>query len=93
MLQTPLRTKIKQVLIESLGLEGMTPEMIEDQAPLFGDPEEGGLGLDSIDALEMMVVFEKEFGISIDIETLDLEALSSIANLETFLQKFQPAKE
>jgi acyl carrier protein len=86
--QTPIRTRIKESLIANLGLDGLTPEQISDHTPLFGDAVEGGLGLDSIDALEMMVVFEKEFGITIDIEKVDLEALATVASLESFLLGF-----
>ena len=76
------RTKIKRVIIESLGLEGMTPVDIDDQALLFG---EEGLGLDSVDALELMVVFEKDFGLSIDTEDIDPEAFATVESLEAFI--------
>ena len=51
---------LKQEIIEALNLEEMTPEDIETDAPLFG---EDGLGLDSIDALELIVLVEKKYGI------------------------------
>ena len=50
--------ELKQQLIEVLNLEEMTPEDIDAEAPLFGD----GLGLDSIDALEIIVLLEKKYG-------------------------------
>ncbi len=53
--------KIKQLIIQRLKLVDMTPEMIENDAPLFGE----GLGLDSIDALELVLGLEKEFGVII----------------------------
>src|SRR4030066_2566138 len=53
--------KIKQLIITRLKLVDMTPEMIENNAPLFGE----GLGLDSIDALELVLGLEKEFGVII----------------------------
>jgi acyl carrier protein len=80
-----MRARIKTVIIESLGLEGMTPEMIEDEAPLFGD----GLGLDSVDALELMVVLEKDFGVQIDNQEIDPEAFASVASLERFVRQLQ----
>ncbi|HVS65593.1 MAG TPA: phosphopantetheine-binding protein [Thermoanaerobaculia bacterium] len=80
-----IRERIKAVIIESLGLEGMTPEMIEDDAPLFGD----GLGLDSVDALELMVVLEKDFGVQIDNQEIDPEAFASVASLERFIRELQ----
>jgi acyl carrier protein len=57
----PLIEKIKQLIIQRLKLEDMTSEMIETDAPLFGE----GLGLDSIDALELVLGLEKEFGVII----------------------------
>lgn len=85
------RARIKRVIIDTLGLEGLTPDMIEDDAPLFGPPdaEGGGLGLDSIDALELLVVFEKDFGVSVETEEIDLEAFSCVASLEAFVRRFQ----
>jgi acyl carrier protein len=58
-------TEIKAKIIESLKLQDMTPERIGDDDPLFGS----GLGLDSIDALELVVMLEKNYNIVIqDIE-------------------------
>jgi len=51
--------KLKEQIIEALKLDDLTPEEIDSQAPLFGD----GLGLDSIDALEIIVLLEKQYGI------------------------------
>ena len=58
--------KVKQLIVERLRLTDMTPEAIETDAPLFGE----GLGLDSIDALELVLGLEKEFGVVVpDAET------------------------
>ena len=57
-----LETKLKSQLIEALNLEEMTPEDIDTEAPLFGDE---GLGLDSIDALEIILLLDKEYGIKL----------------------------
>ena len=58
-------TELKKKIIESLRLQDVTPDQIGDDEPLFGT----GLGLDSIDALELVVMLEKEYGIVIkDIE-------------------------
>ena len=54
-----LIVKVKQMIIDSLRIEGMSPDEIDTDAPLFGD----GLGLDSIDALQLVVAMEKEFGV------------------------------
>ncbi|MDD3462128.1 MAG: phosphopantetheine-binding protein [Sulfurospirillaceae bacterium] len=54
--------KLKEILIENLKLEDMTPEDIDDETPLFG---EDGLGLDSVDSIELVLSVDKEFGIKI----------------------------
>jgi len=51
---------LKLQVIEALNLDGMTPDDINDEDPLFGDE---GLGLDSIDVLELIVLMEKNYGI------------------------------
>ncbi len=62
-----LKKEIKDVIISSLELEDITPEDIDDSAPLFGE----GLGLDSIDALELGVALKKKFGIKFSSENSD----------------------
>ena len=57
-----LIVELKQHIIEALNLEEMTPDDIDTDAPLFG---EDGLGLDSIDALELIVLMEKRYGIKL----------------------------
>lgn len=54
--------KLKAQLIEALNLEEITPEDIDPEAPLFGDD---GLGLDSIDALEIILLLDKDYGIKL----------------------------
>jgi len=51
--------QVKQLIIDSLRIEGMSPEEIDTDGPLFGE----GLGLDSIDALQLVVAMEKDFGV------------------------------
>ena len=53
--------ELKEHLIEELNLEEMTPADIDEEAPLFGD----GLGLDSIDALEVILILEKYYGVKL----------------------------
>ena len=53
---------LKEVLIKNLKLEDMTPEDIDDTLPLFG---EEGLGLDSVDSIELVLTVDKEFGVKI----------------------------
>ena len=77
-----LANELKVRIIESLRLEDITPEQIDDDAPLFGE----GLGLDSIDALELVAMLENSYGIVIK----DLEegrpAFQSVRVLATFIQ-------
>ncbi len=79
--QTALKRKLKELLIERLKFEDMTPEDIGDDEPLF----EGGLGLDSIDALEIVVMLESEFGLKIKNEGAARESFRSIATLAQFI--------
>ena len=60
-----LKNEIKEVIISSLQLEDIKPENIVDSEPLFGD----GLGLDSIDALELGVALKKKFGVKFSAES------------------------
>ncbi len=57
-----LKNSIKQLIIDSLELEDIKPEDIDNNAPLFGD----GLGLDSIDALELGLAIKKKYKIQLD---------------------------
>lgn len=78
--------ELKTKIIESLKLQDITPEQIEDDAPLFGT----GLGLDSIDALELVVLLEKEYGIVIkDIEE-GRPAFRSVKTLAEFIEAKRP---
>lgn len=58
----PIENEIKMVIIESLDLEDMSIDDIDSEAPLFGE----GLGLDSIDALELGLALKKKFDIKLD---------------------------
>jgi acyl carrier protein len=79
---TDLKRKLKELLIERLKFEDMTPDDIDDDAPLFG----GGLGLDSIDALEIVVMLESEFGIKVKNETAARDYFLSIATLAAYVE-------
>jgi len=82
-METDLRRKLKELLIERLKFEDMTPDDIPDDEPLFA----GGLGLDSIDALEIVVMLESEFGIKIKNETSAREHFKSVASLADFVEQ------
>ncbi|MGM9785266.1 MAG: phosphopantetheine-binding protein [Candidatus Cryptobacteroides sp.] len=66
--------ELKLKIIDALNLEGMQPDEIDDDAPLFGD----GLGLDSIDALELIVLLEKEYGIKLKSSAEGKEVFKSV---------------
>ncbi|MCU1349793.1 MAG: acpP-1 [Acidobacteria bacterium] len=78
-----LKRKLKELLIERLKFEDMTPEDIGDDQPLFA----GGLGLDSIDALEIVVMLESEFGIKVKNETSARDHFKSVAALALFVEE------
>ena len=76
-----LKRELKELLISTLSLEDVTPESIDDAAPLFG----AGLGLDSIDALELAVALERRFNIAIPDEEVAKKAFASINALAAFI--------
>lgn len=77
-----LRLDLKVLICESLHLEDVTPDMIADDKPLF----EGGLGLDSVDALELAIEIEKQYGVRITQEETDRQAFASVAALAEFVK-------
>ncbi len=79
--------KIKQLIIERLKLADMTPEMIENDSPLFGE----GLGLDSIDALELVLGLEKEFGVIIPDAEVGKKVFQSVRTMAQYVLEHQGA--
>ena len=73
--------KLKQLIITRLKLADMTPEMIEIDAPLFGE----GLGLDSIDALELVLGLEKEFGVVIPDAEVGKKVFQSVRTMAQYV--------
>ncbi len=76
-----LKRRVKEMIVERLGLEGLRPEEIDDDAPLFGE----GLGLDSIDALELSIGLEKVFGVKLETEEEGKRAFASVSALAEHL--------
>jgi len=73
---------IKELIIEALNLEDLGPEDIDSAAPLFGE----GLGLDSIDALELGVAIRRKYGVNLDIDSEEIRThFESVANLALFV--------
>ena len=74
---------LKQQLIEALNLEDMTTDDIATDMPLFGD----GLGLDSIDALEIILLLEKHYGIRIENPSEGKNIFYSVATIVDYIEK------
>ena len=77
-----LKEELKTKMIEALNLEEMTPADIDDSAPLFGD---AGLGLDSIDVLELIVLLERNYGIKITDPKQGKEIFASVSTMADFV--------
>ena len=75
--------EVKNDIIEALNLEDMTPEDLDNDAPLFGAD---GLGLDSIDALELIMVLEKKYGIKLKDPKEGKTVFKSVRVMAEFIQ-------
>lgn len=78
-----LIAELKDEIIKVLNLEEITPADIDDNAPLFGD----GLGLDSIDALELIVLMEKNYGIKLQDPKQGKEVFKSVAVMAEYISR------
>jgi acyl carrier protein len=79
----PLEAEIKKLVIETLMLEDVSPEEIASEDALFGE----GLGLDSIDALELAIALENRYGVTVEAEAEQNAAIfESVRSLATFVQ-------
>ncbi len=78
-----VKEQLKKIIVEELNLEEISPDEIEDDAPLFGE----GLGLDSLDAVEIVVLLEKHFGV--EVKSLDegRDAFRSINALAAYIEE------
>ena len=79
--------ELKSRIIAALQLQDVTPEQIDDDAPLFGT----GLGLDSIDALELVVMLEEHYGILVRDSEVARSAFQSVRSLARFIEAKRPA--
>lgn len=78
-----LKLQLKEQIIEALNLEDLKPNDIEDQTPLFGE----GLGLDSIDALELIMILEKNYGIKFSNKEESKAVLTNINTMVDYIIK------
>lgn len=74
---------LKEQIIDALNLEEITPEDIDNDAPLFGE----GLGLDSIDALELIVILDKYYGIKLANPSEGKEVFKSVNTIAEYIRQ------
>jgi acyl carrier protein len=74
--------ELKEEIIQELNLEDLTPEDIDEKAPLFGD----GLGLDSIDALSLIVILEKKYGLKLENPDDGKQIFHSITTIAEYIK-------
>jgi acyl carrier protein len=84
--RSTLAAKVKDLIVRRLKLD-IEPSSIQDDAPLFGE----GLGLDSIDALELVLGLEQEFGIKVQDEEVGVKAFASVNALCDFIEQKKTA--
>lgn len=73
--------KVKQMIIDALRIEGMSADEIDSDAPLFGE----GLGLDSIDALQLVVAMEKDFGVVVPDAATGTKVFASVRAMAAYI--------
>jgi acyl carrier protein len=85
----PLVVRLKTLIVQTLKLDDVRPDDIPDDEPLIGSQR---FGLDSIDALELVVKLEKEFGVKISSSEESRKALASVQSLAEFIRVTQGRK-
>lgn len=80
-----LKQQLKEMIIKELKLVDVTPDQIDDDSPLFGDNSD--LGLDSLDAVELVVMIQKNFNIEIVDRDTAIKAFASINVLADFINQ------
>lgn len=86
MQRSDLKSKIKALLVSELNLAGRDPSTLDDDAPLFG---EGGLGLDSLDALQIAMFVEERFGVRVPEGDEARPIFRSVSTLADFIEGAQ----
>jgi acyl carrier protein len=83
----PFTLRLKNLIISTLKLDGVRPEDIPDDEPLIGSPR---FGLDSVDALEIVLAIEKEFKVKIGSSEESRQALATVNTLVAYLRAQSP---
>ncbi|MCK5028745.1 MAG: acyl carrier protein [Bacteroidales bacterium] len=81
---TDLKADIKEMIIDTLNIQDITPQDIEDDLPLFGG--DNTLGLDSIDAIELVMAIQRDFKVRIDDQNLAREVLKDVNSIADFIK-------
>ena len=76
-----IRAKLKELLVSNLNIEGVSPEQIKDDDALFGE----GLGLDSLDAVEIVVILQRHFGVEVKDMEKGREIFRSVNTLANYI--------
>ncbi len=81
-----LRDRIRKILVDDLKIQQAAVAAMTDETPLFGE-EDGGLGLDSLDAVELVVLLQKNFGVQVETMEEGQKAFVSIKTLVNFINE------
>ena len=84
-----IRAKLKNLLVSNLNLEGVTPDQIRDDNPLFGE----GLGLDSLDAVEIVVILQRHFGVEIKDMEKGREIFRSVNTVAGYIYDYKQGRK
>ena len=84
-----IRAKLKDLLVSNLNLESVTPDQIKDDNPLFGE----GLGLDSLDAVEIVVILQRHFGVEIKDMEKGREIFHSVNTVANYIYDYKQGRK